>query len=293
MFLCLRAIIGGALAATIVAPAAATAQASRASVCTPAGDPVALSGLSEASGIAIGEAPANRLWMHNDSGAPVLFAIDAKGKPAGRITLSDARVEDWEAIAAGPCGKASCLYVGDIGDNEAKRSRITIYRVQEPSQLNGTVTAEAFHAAYPDGPHDAETLLVSPDGTLFVVTKGDTGPVAVYKFPRELQQGSTMKLDRVGKVLAQKPGNDARVTDGAFSADGRWVALRTKTTLTFYRAEEFIKGNFREAQRVSLSALKEPQGEAVTFGRGHTVFLGGEGGGKGQPGTLAALSCQP
>jgi hypothetical protein len=231
--------------------------------------------------------------MHNDSGAPVLFAIDANGKAAGRITLSGASVEDWEAIAAGPCGKASCLYVGDIGDNEAKRSRITIYRVAEPAQLNGSVKAEAFHAAYPDGPHDAEALLVAPDGTLLVVTKGDTGPVAVYKFPRELQSGSTMKLERVGKALAEKPGNNARVTDGAFSADGRWVALRTKTTLTFYRGEDFMKGDFREAQRVSLSALKEPQGEAVTFGRGNTVFLGSEGGGKGQPGVLAALSCKP
>ena len=160
-------------------------------------------------------------------------------------------------------------------------------------QLNGSVKADAFHATYPDGAHDAEALLVSPDGTLFVVTKGDTGAVAVYKFPRELQQGSTMKLERVGKALADKPGNNARVTDGAFSADGRWVALRTKTTLTFYRGEEFMKGDFREAQRVSLSALKEPQGEAVAFGRGNTVFLGGEGGGKGQPGTLAALSCKP
>jgi hypothetical protein len=286
-------MIAGAVLATVAAPTAATAQASGASVCAPASGPVALSNLSEASGIAIGGAPANRLWMHNDSGEPVLFAVDANGKSTGRITLSGASVEDWEAIATGPCGKASCLYVGDIGDNEAKRSRITIYRVPEPTQPTGSVKAEAFHAAYPDGAHDAETLLVAPDGTLLVVTKGDSGPVAVYRFPRELQSGSTMKLERVGKALVDQPGNNARVTDGAFSADGRWVALRTKTTLTFYRGDEFMKGDFREARRVSLSALKEPQGEAVTFGRGNTVFLGGEGGGKGQPGTLAALSCKP
>ena len=59
----------------------ATAQATSASVCTPASGPVALAGLSEASGIAIGEAPANRLWLHNDSGAPVLFAFDQMASP--------------------------------------------------------------------------------------------------------------------------------------------------------------------------------------------------------------------
>ena len=271
----------------------ATAQATSASVCTPASGPFALAGLSEASGIAIGEAPANRLWMHNDSGQPVLFAVDANGKPAGRITLSGATVEDWEAITAGPCGKASCLFVGDIGDNDAKRRRVTVYRVPEPSQLNGSVKAEAFHASYPDGPHDAEALLVAPDGTLFIVTKGDTGTVAVYKFPRELRTDSTMKLERVGKPLTENAKGNTRVTDGAFSADGRWVVLRTNNTLTFYPGEDFMKGNFRESHRMSLSALKEPQGEAVAFGRGNTVYLGGEGGGKGQPGTLASLSCKP
>jgi hypothetical protein len=252
---------------------------------------VALAGLSEASGIAIGSA--NRLWMHNDSGAPVLYAVDVNGKAAGRITLSGASVEDWEAIASGTCGTASCLFVGDIGDNNASRPRITIYRVAEPSASTGSVKAEAFHAAYPDGPHDAEALLVSPDGTLFVVTKGETGPVAVYKFPRELQAGSTMKLERVGKALAEKAKGNSRVTDGAFSPDGRWVALRTNDTLTFYDGGAFARGDFKESHRMSLSALKEPQGEAVAFGRGNTVYLGGEGGGKKQPGTLAALSCQP
>lgn len=286
-------IVAATLLSRIAAPAAANSQASNESVCTPTSGPMALADLAEASGIAIGTAPASRLWMHNDSGQPVLFAVDPAGKPAGQITLSGASVEDWEALASGPCGKASCLFVGDIGDNEARRPRITIYRVVEPAQANGSVKAEAFHASYPDGPHDAETLLVAPDGTLLIVTKGDTGPVAVYKFPRELQSGSTMKLERVGKPLVEKAKGKIRVTDGAFSADGRWVVLRTNDTLTFYPGDEFMRGAFRESHRVSLAALKEPQGEAVAFGRGATVYLGGEGGGKGQPGTLAALSCKP
>ena len=286
-------IIGAALLSAVAAPAGATSQASSGSVCTPASGPVALADLSEASGIAIGAAPANRLWMHNDSGAPVLFAVDANGKPAGRITVGGASVEDWEAIASGPCGKGSCLFVGDIGDNDARRPRITIYRMAEPSQLNGSVTAEAFHATYPDGSHDAETLLVSPDGTLFIVTKGDTGPVAVYKFPRELKASETMKLERVGNALVEKANGKTRVTDGAFSADGRWVVLRTNDMLTFYPGENFATGAFRASHRMSLTALNEPQGEAVAFGRGNTVYLGGEGGGKKQPGTLASLTCRP
>jgi hypothetical protein len=207
--------------------ASADAAQGSSSICKPAGMRVTLPALPEASGVTLGKSVATRLWMHNDSGAPELLAVDTGGKLAGRVTLTGARVEDWEALASGPCGKRSCLYIGDIGDNKASRKQVTIYRIPEPSQVSGAVKAEAFHAAYPDGSHDAEALLVAPDGTLFVVTKGDTGPVAVYKFPRELQSGTTMKLERVGKAVAEKPRDDARVTDGAFSADGRWVVLRT------------------------------------------------------------------
>ena len=268
-------------------------QQSSTAVCKPASGLLPLADLPEASGIAVSRTSSGLLWVHNDSGQPVLIAVDGNGKPAGRLTLAGARVEDWEAIASGPCASGSCLYVGDIGDNDATRKQITIYRLSEPSQPNGSAKAEAFHASYPDGAHDAEALLAAPDGTLLIVTKGETGPVAVYKLPRQLQAGTTMKLERVGSPLAAKPRADARVTDGAFSADGRWVVLRTKTALVFYRGEDFVKGNFHESHRVDLSSLKEPQGEGVGFGTGNTVYVAGEGGGKNQPGTLAALSCAP
>ena len=269
----------------------AAAQGSSNAVCKPAGALMSVSALPEASGLAIGSG--SQLWMHNDSGAPELIAVDRKGAITGKLTLSGARVEDWEALASGPCGKGSCLYVGDIGDNDASRKRITIYRVPQPAQANGSATVEAFHANYPDGAHDAETLLVAPDGTLFVVTKGDTGPVAVYKFPREMKAGSTMQLERVGSALSERPREDGRVTDGAFSPDGKWVVLRTTRALTFYRGDDFVRGKFTVAHRADLSGMKEPQGEAVAFGAGNTVYVGGEGGGKNLPGTLAALSCNP
>ena len=270
-----REIVAAMVMLTSVGVAGAAAQNGDAPVCEPSGAVMSLADLPEASGLAIGGASAGRLWLHNDSGAPVLIAVDANGKPAGRVTVSGARVEDWEAITAGPCGTGSCLYVGDIGDNDASRKQITIYRVAEPAQASGSAAAVAFHATYPDGAHDAETLLAAPDGTLYIVTKGDTGPVAVYRFPRELKSGATVKLERVGNALAEKPAGNARITDGAFSADGKWVVLRTNTALTFYRAEDFVRGVFKEARRMNLSGLREPQGEAVAFGAKNRLYLAG------------------
>jgi hypothetical protein len=273
-------------------PTAAHAQGTNGSICKATGALMPLAGLTEASGLAAGRV-AGRLWSHNDSGAAVLVAVDPQGKPLGRLTVNGARVEDWEAIAAGPCGKASCLYIGDIGDNKASRRQITVYRVTEPAEPNGSAIAEALHGTYPDGAHDAESLLVAPDGTIVVVTKGETGPVAAYRFPRSTAPGSAVKLERIGKPLAENVKADARVTDGAFSADGKWVILRTNTSLTFYPGDAFMRGVFRESHRVNLAALNEAQGEGVAFGSGQTVYVVSEGGGKKQAGTLGVLSCTP
>ena len=252
-----------------------------------------LDGLPEASGLAVSRAIPGRLWAHNDSGKPQIFALDANGKVTGRVSLSGAAMEDWEAMASGPCGSSTCLYIADIGDNSAGRSEITIYRVPEPAKAGGSAQVNGvFRASYPDGAHDAEALLAAPDGTLHIVTKGDTGHVALYRFPREMREGTILRLERIGDPLSNgKPAEDARITDGAISVDGEWVVLRTRTALMFYRASDFLKGNFRKARSVDLKPLAEPQGEAVAFGPANMVYVAGEGGGKSQPGTLAALSC--
>ena len=222
-----------------------------------------------------------------------MVALDARGSVTGRVRLTGAAVEDWEAIAVGPCGTGSCLHVGDIGDNDARRKRITIYRLPEPDGASGSASvADVFHATYPDGPHDAEALLIGGDGRIHIVTKGETGPVAIYRFPAQLKSGATVTLERVGSG-GGKTDAESRITDGAVSPDGQWAVLRTKSALTFYRASDLLAGQWRAANRVDLTSLKEPQGEGVALGADNTVFLAGEGGGKGQPGSFARFSCAP
>jgi len=258
--------------------------------CQPATALASIPELQEGSGLAASRRTPGRFWAHNDSGEPVLFALDSNGRVAGRLRISGAAVDDWEAIAVGQCPAGSCIYVGDVGDNEAERKRITVYRVTEPADPAGTATVtDVFHATYPDGPHDAEALLIAPDGRLHVVTKGDTGAVALYRFPSQLQAGATMRLERVGNPSPR--GNKDRITDGAVSPDGHWVALRSTDALMLYRATDLLAGNWREAGRVPLRTLAEPQGEGVAFAADNALYLVSEGGNKKQPGRFARLTC--
>jgi hypothetical protein len=265
----------------------------RAPTCQAAGALVRVPELTEASGIAASKRSPGRFWAHNDSGEPALIALDSGGKVLGRIRVPGAKVKDWEAVAVGPCPAGSCIYVGDIGDNQAGRRDITIYRVPEPADASGALQgAEAFHATYPDGAHDAEALLVTPKGDILIVTKGDTGPVGLYRLPSDAKPGTTATLQSIGKPRPSgKPSADGRITDGAVSPSGAWVALRSNTTLFLYHAEDLMSGNWKEASGISLKALGEPQGEGIAFGDDKTLFLVGEGGGNSRSGTFGRLTC--
>ena len=99
-------------------------------------------------------------------------------------------------------------------------------------------------------------------------------------------------LERIGETVGSRvSGRADRITDGAVSSDGEWVALRTRTHVTFHRLADLTAGRWRETRRVDLTPFGEAQGEAVAFGSGDTLYLAGEGGGKARPGTFVRLTC--
>jgi len=263
-----------------------------AGACVPGGQPADLSAdLPEASGVAASATHPGVLWTHNDSGEPFVYAVDKNGNSKGRVRLTGAKVQDWESIDIGACPAGQCLYIGDIGDNNATRQEIIVYRVREPAANAGTsAPVEAFRARYPDGAHDAEALFVDSRGIIHIVTKGETGPIGVYRFPAAGSDGvSTM--EKVRSIADGKITKNQRITDADMSGDGKWIVLRTSRDLLFYLASDFA-GSSEPQKTMDLKSLNEPQGEGVSFGlTSATVLLTGEGGKKDKPGTVAELTC--
>lgn len=262
-------------------------------VCKPAGGLTQVPGLQEGSGAAVSPRSPEHLWTHNDSGQPILVSLDSKGTVLRRVLVTGAKVQDWEAIASGPCPDGKCIYIGDIGDNSGKRRSITIYRLPEPSDSSESAAVTGvIHATYPHGAQNAEAMLVTPKGEILIVTKGTTGPVELFRLPASAANSKTAVLELVGKPREAGPSAGAeRITDGAMSPDGAWIALRTNTAIGFHRTADLMAGDWREAGRVSLKGLGEPQGEGIAFADDKTLYLVGEGGGKSRPGTFARLTC--
>ncbi|HST59173.1 MAG TPA: hypothetical protein VLK84_10800 [Longimicrobium sp.] len=248
--------------------------------------------IHESSGAAVSRAHTGTFWTHNDSGDPVLYAVDAQGRTAGRVRVTGASVEDWEDISLAPCpAGGDCLYVADIGDNDAQRASITVYRVPEPAPgASETAPATAIRLRYPDGAHDAEALFVL-DGAIHVVTKGESGPIILYRAPADAGTGGEVTLERVRALSSGKVGRPERITGADASADGRWVVLRTLREAMIHPAAELAGGGALAPRRVDLQGLDEKQGEGIAFTPDGSLLVTSEGSKKKQPATFARLSC--
>ncbi len=246
--------------------------------------------IHESSGVAASRAHAGTFWTHNDSGDPLLYAVDAQGRTTGRVRVTGAAVEDWEDVALAPCpAGGDCLYVADIGDNDAERASITVYRVPEPAPgASESASATAIRLRYPDGAHDAEAMFVL-NGAIHVVTKGESGPIVLYRAPTNA--GSEATLERVRELSPGKVGRPERITGADASADGRWVVMRTLRAAMIYPAAELAGTGALSPRRVDLQGLDEKQGEGIAFTPDGSLLVTSEGGKKSQSATFARLSC--
>ena len=246
----------------------------------------------ESSGLARSLRDTALFWTHNDAGNdPELFAVDASGRLVQTVRVAGAELVDWEDIEAGPCDGRGCLFVGDIGDNDAERDRITVYRIPEPA--SGATTSEAaraLHARYPDGPRDAEALFLDGDGTLHVVTKGRRGSITLYRWPDPASGGGTATLQRVRELFPEPENGDDRVTAATATPDGRWVGIRSYRTLYLFPADQLLGPGEVSPHVVDLSPYGQSQGEALAMADDGTVWIGSEAQDEGVP-RWARLAC--
>jgi len=236
--------------------------------------------VNESSGIVASRANPGLFWTHNDSGdGPFVYAFDRQGKSRGVWRVSGASARDWEDIAAGPGPEPnrSYLYAGDIGDNGSKRTTIEIYRFVEPTIVPAdaaarkskpllTAAAETIRLRYPDGSHDAETLLVHPvSGDVYVITKELLGSAGVYKAKAPLDPQRTVTLTHAGDISIPSLLGGF-VTGGDISPDGRRVAICDYT-----QGYELVIGSgkpFDEIWKQSIKTLRlgsRKQGEAIAY----------------------------
>jgi hypothetical protein len=221
-----------------------------------------------ASGLAASRKNPGVLWIHNDYGPACVYAITPAGKHLGVYNFAGAKNRNWEDIAIGPGPEPNVdyIYAGDIGDNNAKRKDVTIYRIIEPNvdanqtPVNVTITnVETIVLVYPDGPRDAETLIVDPlTRDIYIVSKEQTSKVYRAAYPQKTTDKTT--LEQVAKL---KWG---MATGGDISPDGREIIVRGYFGASLWvrpKTEPMWKAF--EGSECAIPIIPEQQGEAICF----------------------------
>ena len=234
--------------------------------------------MDEISGISASGIFPDIYYVHNDSGdTSRFFAISPDGRlkaviyyngdPKERFGVADC--EDI-AVGPGPVKGKSYVYMGDIGDNGAGRKFISIYRLEEKKTW---VKDSLVHAAavplnlkYPDGPRDAESMMVDPVERLIYIVSKRTDSVAVYTTPLDYKPNDTVMLTRRCKLYFNGFRPFKWITAGDISKDGQQVLLKSYVKVYYWKrqpGEPIWQAMLRKP--AELPYTEEKQGEAVGF----------------------------
>jgi hypothetical protein len=251
-------------------------------VCTAWGEATSVEfaevGNGESSGLVVWDDLA--FTMDDADGATSLYAMYLTGTYIGAQEVGGATNTDWEDLGLGPCPDAVdadvCLYIADIGDNTESRESLMLWVY--PAGPDARVTATACPIAYDDGEaRDAETLLVTADGAVRIVTKESDGEAKIYRTSALSCGASPDPLTREAELQLDGPA-----TGGAVRADGAQLAIRTATTAYLWSDCALDWAN-----PTVLPLPAEDQGEGIAIGPDGALILTSEG----DPLQIDTLAC--
>jgi len=225
--------------------------------------------IDEASGLAASLTMTDYLWTLQDSGnPPSLFLISKDGKSIKEFNIPGATNHDWEDLASGPgpVNGVNYLYVAEIGNNNLPMTTTNIiYRIPEVTSITGVFSGSALEKitfSYPDGPRDAETILLDPlTKDIFIVSK-EMDKAGLYRLPYPQSTSGTTIAEKVGVIPSV-----LFTTGGSVSAKGSEILIRNYFSVSYWtrKSGETIGQTLMSAPKKQLLVAAEAQGEGVSF----------------------------
>jgi hypothetical protein len=207
--------------------------------------------LKESSGLVVSRTQPGVLWTHNDGGGrrrQILYGVNRSGELLATFPVTGVELSDWEDIAN---DDKDNLFIGDIGNNDAKRNRLFVHRVHEPNAHGPRVELKpemSWELRFPGEPFDCESLFIQ-DQVGYVISKMFNDQHAViYKFSLA-PTNKPIVLEEVAKLPVTSP-----VTGAALSKDNRLLGLVSKSWVYVFK----INGDVASAGRAHHHRVKAP-----------------------------------
>ena len=248
--------------------------------------------IDEASGLARSQREDGVLWTINDGGKPKLHALDTSGARLGEVELRKADNRDWEDLASFTLDGDPYVLVADIGDNNARYKKGTIYIVKEPRPDEDKTKVDwQIDFKYPDGPRDAESAAVDIENERILVLSKRDIPPALYELPLRPQDDEKITAKWLGTIeslprpsrsdveFAPKTDNwHWQPTGMDISADNRAAVIMTYRAVYYYlrrEGQDWFDALNSQPIRIGLGNFRNA--EAVAFGDDRrTVYVTGE-----------------
>lgn len=190
--------------------------------------------ITESSGIVPSRQFGGVFWTHNDGGGykkQVLYGITREGRIVAEFRVRNALLHDWEDLAIDAAGH---LYLADIGNNNATRTELAVYEIDEPDPKCGRSAVDvgrAWRLRFPQAPFDCESLFVW-QGYGYIISKVFDGQRAgIYRF-KLANQSEPVTLQFVTRLKIDSP-----VTGANISSDGKLLGVVAKSGAFVYRIE--------------------------------------------------------
>lgn len=234
--------------------------------------------LEEASGLVASIANPSNYWTLNDSGnGAQIFLINDKAETVLTCTLAGINNRDWEDIAISKeiAEEKNYVYVGEIGDNNARYPYKIIYRFAEPKVnpdfigIDNLVITQFDTLVFKlsDGIRDTEALMIDPISNEFYIVSKREDAVHLYQLSNHFNSGDTL----VAEFKTELPYSYIVAAD--ISSDGKEVLMKDYDHIYYWKkiGQESIPELLKKAP-FTLTYEREPQGESIAWQRDGSGF---------------------
>lgn len=236
--------------------------------------------IAEASGLVVSRINSDTLWTMNDSGnTATLYAVNRQGQKQATVTIAGAKNIDWEDLSRFDDQGQSYLMIADVGDNQERRKRYTLYVVKEPDlrrehHFPVTLTirpAWSIVFMYDDGPHDCESVVVDRhQQKIMLLTKRTEMPV-LYELPLAAGTHTATRLGAITPFpapshryyrLLDLVNLTGLPTSMDMTADGQAVVVLTYGAAYYYQrhaGETWLAAMRLIPQEIVVPRLNQPE----------------------------------
>ena len=204
------------------------------------------------------------VWVIEDAGnSNTLFGLDENGNIIKTITIRNVKNKDWEDLTSDEQGN---IYIGDFGNNNKKRKKFWIYKINHTDLSKTTAIAETIEFKLPKGQDSKDFESFFLFNNFFYIFSKETKQFITLKVPNAIGEHQAVVLSEYNLA-----GKNNKITSADISKNGTTVVLLNHDKL--WKLSNFKADNFFSGAITELKFEHHSQKEGICFKTENEVII--------------------